>query len=143
MYIRNMGNGFICVKLYLGIYDSYRRRVRRAYRKYGGGVEGGAGLCGRGGYFVRHHDWRDGLVGRFNGNRAEIRFNRQNDKRNFAFYLVSFSENSKEPSGAGIYFHQFDCEYSRPRMGLHAGGALSYYSDRLKNSLKNQGFPPI
>lgn len=24
-----------------------------------------------------------------------------------------------------------------------AHGALSYYSDRLKNSLKNQGFPPI
>ena len=34
------------------------------------------------------------------------------------------------------------CKYFRTWVGSNTSGALSYYSDRLKNPLRNQGFPP-
>ena len=83
-----------------------------------------------------------GIMGGADADRAEIRSDCQTDKRDFSFYFISFSEDSKEPSGAGIYLYESDCEYSRAGLGVYAGRALSYYNDRLKNPLRNQGFPP-
>ena len=64
---------FAYVELYLGIYDFDRRCIRSDSGKDGGRDQCGAGFCGGCGIPVYHNDRRDGIVGRVDGNCAEVR----------------------------------------------------------------------
>jgi len=130
------------VELYLGIYDFDRRCVRRTEREDGGSVESGAGLCGRSGFSVHYHDWRYGIMGRLDGNCQDVRSDRKVGERNPSFYFFYVSADSERACRRRVYFYEYYCEYTWAGLGVYAGRALSYYSDRLKNPLRNQGFPP-
>lgn len=58
----------------------------------------------------------------------------------FMRFLVP--KDTQRPQGMGLPVRKLCGEHTRTRMGSDAGGALSYYNDRLKNPLRNQGFPP-
>lgn len=135
-------NGVFYVELYLGIYDLDRRGVRRIYGKDGGGDECGTGFRGGCGVFVYHHDRCYGALGGADGDCTEVRIDRKADAGDPAFYQLPFSKDSQRASGKGVYCHEPDRQCAGAGLGLYAGGALSYYSDRLNNPLRNQGFPP-
>ena len=59
------------------------------------------------------------------------------------FYFFYVSADSERACRRRVYFYEYYCEYTWAGLGVYAGRALSYYNDRLKNLLKNQGFPPI
>lgn len=55
------------------------------------------------------------------------------------FFISAASEKS---SGKRTYYYKYYFKCAGAWLGGDTGRALSYYSDRLKNPLKNQGFPP-
>ena len=82
------------VELYLGIYDLDRSCVWGNHRKDGGRNQCGTGFCGGCGILVYYNDRCDGVVGRADGDCAEVRADREDDKRDTAFYPVPVSGNS-------------------------------------------------
>lgn len=130
------------VKLYLGIYDFDRRRVRCVHGEDGGGDERGARVRRGRGLPLHHHDRRDGAVGGIDGDCAEIGTDSKADERDTTLHQLSFSAYPERASGEGVHSHELDCKCAGAWLGVYAGGALSYYNDRLKNPLRNQGFPP-
>lgn len=132
----------IYVKLYLGFYDLDRRHIRRHNRKDGGCHERCAGLCGGCGFSVYYDDRCDGALGGTYGDRAEIRSDCETDAGDTAVYQLPVSTDPEGASREGVYLYESDRQCAGAWLGMHAGRALSYYSDRLKNPLRNQGFPP-
>lgn len=81
-------DGFLCAyaELYLGVYDIGRGHIRSDNRKDGGYYECGVGFCRGCGVFVHHHDWSDGVVGRADGDCAEVRVDCKADQRDTAVH---------------------------------------------------------
>ena len=131
------------VELYLGFYDPDWRGVWSDNRKDGGGDQCSLGFRRRRSIIVYYDDRCDGFVGGTYGDRTEVRPDRETDPRDTAFYQISVSADSRGTSGQGVYRDESDRKCAGAGVGLHASGALSYYNDRLKNLLRNQGFPPI
>ena len=59
-----------------------------------------------------------------------------------AVHQLPVSGRAERSSGERLHRDKYCGEYAGAGLGVHAGGALSYNSDRLKNPLQNQGFPP-
>ena len=85
----------------------------------------------------------DGVVGGTYGDCAKIGPDCKADERDTTLHQLSFSGNSQGTSGQRVYCRKSDCQCAWAGLGVYACRALSYYNDRLKNPLRNQGFPPI
>ena len=132
----------VYAELYLGFYDLDRSGVWGDSREDGGSDQCRSGFRRRRSIIVYYDDRCDGFVGGTYGDCTEVRPDRETDPRDTAFYQISVSADSRGTSGQGVYRDEPDRKCAGAGVGLHAGGALSYYNDRLKNPLRNQGFPP-
>lgn len=97
------------VKLYLGFYDLNWGGVRRGGRQNGGGDQCGSGFCGRRRFAVYYDDRCDGIVGRADGDRAEVGADREADAWDTAFYQIPVPADSGGTSGQGVYCYESDC----------------------------------
>ena len=110
------------VKLYLGIYDFDRRRVRCVHGEDGGGDERGARVRRGRGLPLHHHDRRDGAVGGIDGDCAEIGTDSKADERDTTLHQLSFSAYPERASGEGVHSHELDCKCAGAWLGVYAGG---------------------
>ena len=133
----------IYAELFMGGNDTYRNCICCFYRKDAGHNECRAGFLQRGRHPMHNYDGGNVSLGGAYGDCGKSGDYRECLKKNTSPHPFPFPE----PSGGPLCRRTDNHKYYRQCTGAWVGGdsgrALSYNNDRLKKSLKNQGFPPI
>ena len=129
-------------ELFVGRDDCDWDYLRCVYREDAGDYECGAGFVKRGSHIVYYDDGRYVLLGWDDGNCIGSRGGEKYVPQDAAGNPISISGYSGKSPIYGAYYDKYYCQCTGAWVGGDACRALSYYNDRLKNPLRNQGFPP-
>lgn len=113
--------GEVYAELYLGRDDPVRRDLRRLHRTDECVDERSTGQCRGSSQSLYYHGRGHGIVDGTDGDRAGVRDDYEDDKRDPAFSAVYVSKAPGESSGGRIYCYESDRQCSGTGLGLHTG----------------------